>query len=54
MKRMAAVVGRELQRASECLRAANDIEMTLFYSVLTLPTLFCNKVIVAFDTEQDL
>ena len=49
-----AAVGRELQRASECLRAATDIEMPLFYSVLTFLALFCNKVIVAFDTEQDL
>ena len=35
VKRMVAV-GRELQRASECLRAATDIEMALFYSVLKL------------------
>ena len=53
VKRMAAV-GRELQRASECLRAATDIEMALFYSVLTFSTLFCNKVIVPFNTELNL
>ena len=53
MKRMAAV-GRELQRASECLRAATDIEMALFYSVLMLSTLFCNEVIVPFNTELNL
>ena len=53
VKRMAAVV-RELQRAFQCLRAASDIEMALFYSILTLPTLFSYKVIVSFDTELDL
>ena len=53
VKRMAAV-GRELERASKCLRAATDIEMALFYSVLTLLTLFCNKVIVPFNTELNL
>ena len=51
VKRMAAVV-RELQRASECLRAASDIEMALFYSVLTHPTLFCHKVIVLFNVPS--
>ena len=53
VKRMAAVV-RELQRAFQCLRAASDIEMALFYSVLPIPTLFCDKVIVSFKNERDL
>ena len=52
-KRVAAVV-RELQRAFECLRAASYIERALFYSVLPLPTLFCNKVSVSFNTALDL
>jgi len=53
VNRMTAAV-RELQRASECLRAASDIEIALFYSVLALPTLFCNKVIVFVNAEQEL
>ena len=43
---------KELQSLS--LRAATDIEMALFYSVLMLSTLFCNKVIVPFNTELNL
>ena len=53
VKRMAAVV-RELQRAFQYLRAASDIEMALFYSVLPIPTLFCDKVIVSFKNKLDL
>ena len=52
-KRVAAVV-RELQRAYQCHRAASDIEMALFYSVLPIPTLFCDKVIVSFKNKLDL
>ena len=50
---MAAVV-IELQKDSECLRAASDEEMALFYLVLTLPTLFCDKAVVSFNTELNL
>ncbi len=50
---MAAVV-IELQKDSECLRAASDEEMALFYLVLTLPTLFCDKPVVSFNTELNL
>ncbi len=39
VKRMAVVV-IQLQGASECLLAASDIEMALFYSVLMRPTTF--------------
>ena len=53
VKRMAAVV-RELQRAFQCLREASDIEMALFYSVLPIPTLFGDKVIVSFTNKLDL
>ncbi len=53
VKRMAAVV-RELQRAFQYLRAASDIEMALFYSVLPIPTLFGDKVIVSFTNKLDL
>ena len=50
---MAAVV-IELQKTSVCLRTASDEEMALFYLVLTLPTLFCDKAVVSFNTELNL